>query len=158
MRIRAASLIYSIEIERLNSQHQALIRNIGSYAHYSLGDLSRFKVILDNATGSAIWPQEVASGGAYGVQVNLSEDAIVEGADISDEQFLPRWTWHPKLTDLYVHNAALPRTGHHSLGRNFAQLDGVCRLHKRRVQPSPPDSPQRDCLFFGTHNTGICLH
>lgn len=95
------------ESERLERQHRNLVKVVGSFADPSLGDLSQFKCILDNATGTSVWACAALAGGTEGVVVNLSEEATVEGADVSDAQFYAREKRDPKLS-LFVHNITKP--------------------------------------------------
>lgn len=96
------------EAARLDDQHRVLVNTVGSFAHPSLGDLSQFKCILDNATGTSIWPNSALAGGTDHIVVKLGEDAVVEGADISDAQFYPSDKRHPKLHELFVHDVTQP--------------------------------------------------
>lgn len=96
------------ESSRLDTQHQVYVAAIGSFAHPKLGDLSQFKAILDNACGTAVWLQSALNGGTEQVKINLREDVIAEGADISDRQFPPKELRHSKLGELYVHNVTEP--------------------------------------------------
>lgn len=77
-------------------------------AHPSLGDLSQFNTILDNATGTAIWAESILAGGTPPAAARLTDGAIVEGADVSSAQFPPIKDRHPRLGELYVHNVIEP--------------------------------------------------
>lgn len=102
----------SIEASRLDDQHRTLVNTVGYFAHPSLGDLSQFRFILDNGTGTSIWLNSALAGGTDGIATNLKEDAVVEGADISDNQFPPLEKRHAKLGELYVHDVTQPFPSH----------------------------------------------
>lgn len=95
------------ESARLDMQHRGLVACTRSFAHPSLGDLSQFRTILDNGTGTTVWASNALSGGTGDVVVKIHEDAVVEGADISDKQF-PKAGRHPRLGELYVHDILQP--------------------------------------------------
>lgn len=96
------------EVQRLNRQHQAILRTCGCFAHPSLGDLSQFRIILDSACGTAAWANDILAGDAMGAVAKLSDNVVVEGSDISDRLFPDNAERHPKLGELYVHDIRQP--------------------------------------------------
>lgn len=96
------------ESSRLDIQHSGVTAVLGHFAHPSLGNLSQFQHILDNGTGTTIWATSALSGGCAGITTRLRDDVVIEGADISDEQFPPQNQRHPKLGELFVHDVLAP--------------------------------------------------
>lgn len=94
----------SFESHRLNKQQRLLLQCTGHFVHPSLGDLSQFRYILDNATGTTAWINDLLAGGVGAIKVNLRDDVVVDGADISDKQFPKEQNLNPRIGELYVQN------------------------------------------------------